>query len=90
MAATADRADKERAGPRRAVPAHLQGHNRPEAADRDRRQQRRAIQVRKTREIGNEIEIGTRITIQLASSSVEGHSVTHHCETVSFSPRKQQ
>lgn len=41
MAAASDSSHKERAGPGRALPAHLQGHHGPEAAHRVRRQQRR-------------------------------------------------
>lgn len=82
MASTANSTDKERARSRGAVSTDLQGHHRSETADRNRRQQRRSFEIRKAREIGYEIEIGTRFSIQLASSSVEGHRVTHHCETV--------
>ena len=90
MAAATNSTDKEREGPRCAVPSNIQRHNSPETANRDRRQQRRSLEVCKTREIRHEIKIRARFTIQLSSSSVKGYGIANHSETVPSCPCKQQ
>lgn len=73
MAAAADIADKERAGPGRPVPAHLQGHHRPEAAHRNRRREGRTFQVRETRALSNEKPFRPCLAIFIALAQPEGH-----------------
>lgn len=72
MAATADSADKERARPGGAVPAHLSGHHRAQAANRDGRHQGRPVEIRQAREIGHQVAIGPRVAVQLTPASHKG------------------
>ena len=79
MAAAADSPDQERAGPRRPVLADVPRHNGAEAADRDRRHEGRTVQVRQAREIGDEVEVRSRLAVQLTSASAErlGYTCRH-------------
>lgn len=82
MAAPANSAHQERAGPRGPVPADVSGHHRPEAAHRDGRQQGRPLQVRQARPIGHQIEIGPSLPIQLPPAGPEGHNPADRRQTI--------
>lgn len=84
MAAPANSAHQERAGPRGPVPADVSRHHRPETAYRDGRQQRRPLQIRKTRQIGHQIEIGPSFSVQLTPAGPEGHSRAGHRQTIAL------
>lgn len=90
MAAPANSAHKKRTRPCGPVPADVSRHHRPEAADRDGRQQRRSFEIRQTRQIGHQIEIGSGITIQLPFAGTEGHGRSSHHQTIALGSCKDR
>lgn len=88
MAASPNSADKKRTGPGGPVPVDLPGHHCPEAADRGRRQQRRPLQVRETRQIRHQVQIRSCLAVQLPSARPQGFRDTDHREAIPSSSRK--
>lgn len=84
MAAPANSAHQERAGPCGPVPADVSRHHRPQTAHRDGRQQRRSLQIRQTRQIGHQVEIGPSFSVQLTPAGPEGYSRADHRQTIAF------
>lgn len=88
MAAAADSADQERAGPGGPVPADLPRHHRPEAADRDGRHEGRPVQVRQARALGHEVALRSRLAVQLAPAGPQGLRRPRRRQTVTSRPRE--
>jgi len=82
MAAAANSTHKKRTRPRGPVPADVSRHHRPEAADRNGRQQRRPFQIRQARQIGHQIEIGPGLPVQLACAGSERSSCADYHQTI--------
>lgn len=82
MAAVANSAHQKRTRPRGLVPADISRHHRTEATHRNGRQQRRSLQVRQTRQISHQIEIGPSFSIQLPSAGLERDTRTDHHQTI--------
>lgn len=88
MAAAANSAHQKRTGPRGPVPSDVSRHHRPEATHRNGRQQRWPLQICKTCQIGYQIEIGPRFSIQFPFTGPKRYNVAHYHETIAFSSCK--
>jgi len=84
MAAVANSTHQKRTRPRGLVPADFSRHYRFETTYRNGRQQRRPLQVRQTRQISHQIEIGSSFSIQLPSAGFERYSCTDYHQTIAF------
>lgn len=84
MAAPANSAHQERAGPRGPVLADVSRYHRPETAHRDGRQQRRSLKICQTRQIGHQVEIGPSFSVQLTPAGPEGYSCADHRQTIAL------
>lgn len=82
MAAIANSAHQKRTRPRGLISADISRHHRPEAAHRNGRQQRRSFQVRQTRQISYQIEIGSSFSVQLPFAGFERHNCTDYHQTI--------